>query len=150
MTDLQRDELLFANSLQEPAKLIFDIGLLRNCCTFSMASSSRSPEPVQPEGTYNVHQSHPLASAAYEASELHLHAAALYITTHLDNHGVPNALMGGFSMYLRGSTRVTHDIDVAIGCDMQTLLQALNWENGKSSGNVSFDELIASKCCSAN
>ncbi|KAK0118402.1 hypothetical protein ONS95_012691 [Cadophora gregata] len=91
-----------------------------------MASSSRAPPPSQPEGTYNVYQSHPLAAAAYEASELHLHAAALYVTTLLDTHGIPNALMGGFSMYLRGSTRVTHDIDVAVGCDMQTLLQALS------------------------
>ncbi|PVH73494.1 hypothetical protein DL98DRAFT_607255 [Cadophora sp. DSE1049] len=97
-----------------------------------MTSSFRESQPTQPEGTYNVHQSHPLASSAYLASELYLHAAALYITTLLDTHDIPNALMGGFSMYLRGSTRVTHDIDVAVGCDMQTLLQALSPEKRSS------------------
>ncbi|KAH7314338.1 hypothetical protein BKA65DRAFT_121040 [Rhexocercosporidium sp. MPI-PUGE-AT-0058] len=34
-------------------------------------------------------------------------------------------MMGGFSLNLRGSGRDTHDIDLAIGCDMQRLISIL-------------------------
>ena len=36
--------------------------------------------------------------------------------------------MGGFSMLLRGSSRDTHDVDVAVGCDMGQLIQAIAGE----------------------
>ncbi|KAH6716629.1 hypothetical protein BKA61DRAFT_308518 [Leptodontidium sp. MPI-SDFR-AT-0119] len=90
-----------------------------------MAYNLCDPSSSQPQGTYTIPQSTSLAASSHLANSFHLHAAAHHITALLDSHGIPNALMGGFSMYLRGSTRVTHDIDVAVGSEMQTLLQAL-------------------------
>ena len=90
-----------------------------------MAYNLRDPSSSQPQGTYTLPQSTSLAASSHLANPFHLHAAAHYITALLDTHGILNALMGGFSMHLRGSMRVTHDIDVAVGCEMQTLLQAL-------------------------
>jgi hypothetical protein len=41
-------------------------------------------------------------------------------------NGIPYAFMGGFALKLRGSTRDTYDVDVAVGCTMQRLIEVLS------------------------
>jgi hypothetical protein len=43
----------------------------------------------------------------------------------LGNHDIPYAIMGGFSLRIRGSPRLTVDVDLAVGATMQQLRAAL-------------------------
>lgn len=86
----------------------------------------RTPQGPQPAGTYSVAQSALLAEKSSSASGGHLLAAADYITRLFDANKVPFAFMGGFSMNIRGSPRETHDVDVAVGSDMNQLIAVVS------------------------
>lgn len=62
------------------------------------------------------------AQAAGPAS---LRAAAVYLTKHFHDAHITVAIMGGYSVILRGSPRSTHDVDIAIGATMAAVRQAL-------------------------
>ena len=66
-----------------------------------------------------------LKQNADTALEVHLLAAADYITEVLVQNQVSYALMGGLSLRLRGSTRGTQDVDIAVGCNMNRLLEVI-------------------------
>lgn len=59
-------------------------------------------------------------------SEQHLFAAADYVTRMLMVNQISYTLIvGGGSLRLRGSSRGTHDVDIAVGCDMNRLLEVI-------------------------
>lgn len=53
-------------------------------------------------------------------------AAADLVSQVFQANSIPYAFMGGFALKLRGSTRDTHDIDVAVECTMQRLIEVLS------------------------
>jgi hypothetical protein len=55
----------------------------------------------------------------------HLVYAADHTVQLLGNHDIPYAIMGGFSLRIRGSPRLTVDVDLAVGATMQQLRAAL-------------------------
>lgn len=89
--------------------------------------SQRAPDPQvqQPTGTYNAEQGFQLSALAHEARIGNLIAAADHIIEIFQAFGIPYSLMGGFSLNMRGSQRNTYDVDVAIGCEMVQLIEAL-------------------------
>lgn len=64
--------------------------------------------------------------AAAIASTAQLSAAAMFLSQVFEANSVTFAFMGGYALILRGSSRDTHDIDVAVGCTMQRLLQVIS------------------------
>ncbi len=58
------------------------------------------------------------------ATDYHLVDAADHVVQILDAHGIPYAIMGGFSLRLRGSPRVTFDLDLAVAASMLQLRTA--------------------------
>ena len=89
--------------------------------------SERTPDPQvqQPPGTYNAEQGFQFSALAHEARIGNLIAAADHIIQIFQAFGIPYSLMGGFSLKMRGSQRNTYDVDVAIGCEMVQLIEAL-------------------------
>ncbi|WEW55166.1 hypothetical protein PRK78_000595 [Emydomyces testavorans] len=79
----------------------------------------------QASRTYTVDQGFALASASAHAGFRHLLSAADFISQLLRGRNIPFAIMGGFSLGLRGSQRQTHDVDIATGCNMGQLIQAI-------------------------
>lgn len=57
-----------------------------------------------------------------------LFAAATYTASLFESHGVSCAFMGGFCMMLRGSTRTTSDVDVAVDTTMKSLWEIISSE----------------------
>ncbi|RMD41617.1 hypothetical protein DV735_g3529, partial [Chaetothyriales sp. CBS 134920] len=86
----------------------------------------RAAHPPQPAGTYTVAQGQLLTQQSSTAGIGDLLIAADYITRLFDANQIPFAFMGGFSVNVRGSQRETHDVDVAVGCDMHKLLMAVS------------------------
>ncbi|AEO66318.1 uncharacterized protein THITE_110755 [Thermothielavioides terrestris NRRL 8126] len=78
-----------------------------------------------PANTYTPQSRDSLQAASTHASEHHLVFAMDYIVEKLRAHGVPYALMGGFSLRLRGNPRQTVDVDLAVGGNMLQLRTAL-------------------------
>ncbi|KAF2691387.1 hypothetical protein K458DRAFT_353109 [Lentithecium fluviatile CBS 122367] len=64
--------------------------------------------------------------AADHAANGQLIAAADFVSQVFRANNIPFALMGGFALKLRGSNRDTHDVDVAVGCTMQRLIEVLS------------------------
>ena len=91
----------------------------------TMSQPARYSQTQQP-GTYTVEQSISLGSASANAHASPLTAAADFISQIYEENDIAYALMGRFSMMLRGSTRRTFDIDIATGCNMQLLIQVLS------------------------
>ncbi|KAI1916867.1 hypothetical protein LOZ53_003154 [Ophidiomyces ophidiicola] len=81
---------------------------------------------AQVSGTYTVEQGMALARASRLVRNEHLLLAARQITQKLTASNIPYALMGGFSLSLRGSRRDTFDVDIAAGCNMLQLIQAVS------------------------
>ncbi|KAI9710294.1 MAG: hypothetical protein M1820_002788 [Bogoriella megaspora] len=79
-----------------------------------------------PANTYSAEQGSALALTAQNAGDKHLVAAADYIVQVFQANNIKYAIMGGFSLMLRGNKRETHDVDVAIGCTMQRLKEVLS------------------------
>ncbi|KAL4903629.1 hypothetical protein BDW74DRAFT_179623 [Aspergillus multicolor] len=75
--------------------------------------------------TYMPHEMPSLIAAANAASEDHLLAATVYMASILATNEIRYTIMSGFSLRLRGSTRTTHDVDVAVGCSMGRLLEVI-------------------------
>ncbi|KAF2667876.1 hypothetical protein BT63DRAFT_303939 [Microthyrium microscopicum] len=103
--------------------------------------ASRGDQPAQEPGTYTPQQMTALqALCERNVSNEHLHQAALYVSSLLNSAGIVHALMGGWSLHLRGSARRTVDIDFACGCNMNDLKIALKgqpkvlWPAGPTSG----------------
>ncbi|KAK2797857.1 hypothetical protein FQN50_009062 [Emmonsiellopsis sp. PD_5] len=77
-------------------------------------------------GTYTVEQLHSYMRISESAGTNHLVSAAEYIVQVFRTNNIPVAIMGGFSLLLRGSPRETQDVDIAVGCTMLQLLQVLS------------------------
>ena len=90
-----------------------------------MATDPRTPPTHRPANTYEPYEMANLKQNADTALEVHLLAAADYITEVLVQNQVSYALMGGLSLRLRGSTRGTQDVDIAVGCNMNRLLEVI-------------------------
>jgi len=90
-----------------------------------MSERTTDPQVQQPPGTYNAEQGFQFSALAHEARIGNLIAAADHIILIFQAFGLPHSLMGGFSLKMRGSQRNTYDVDVAIGCEMVQLIEAL-------------------------
>jgi len=97
------------------------------------------PQAQQPAGTYTYQETANLTAQSQSAGPNHLTAAADYITQLFQTEGIPHALMGGFSLQLRGSPRNTFDVDIAVGCDMGQLIAVLSSQDRYI--DLSFDPL---------
>ena len=86
-----------------------------------MASLGNSRVQASRPGTYTPAEGFGLATAAMARTSPELASAADYSIQVLQVNRIPFALMGGFSMKLRGSRRTTHDVDIAVGCNMLRL-----------------------------
>jgi hypothetical protein len=84
-----------------------------------------SSVPQTPSRTYTAEEGFSLASASAQAGLRHLLSAADYVSQLLSDKSIPFAIMGGFSLALRGHQRQTQDVDIAIGCNMGQLIQAI-------------------------
>jgi len=87
---------------------------------------SRSRPTQQRPGTYTHEQQQALGEAANRAAETHLFAAADFMSRLFEANRVPYAFMGGFALKLRGSSRDTKDVDIAVGCTMRLLIDVLS------------------------
>jgi hypothetical protein len=98
-----------------------------------MASSTSRELPSQSQaqepGTYSVDQSVKLMEQARNVQDAHLYSAHNYITGVFQANKVSYAVMGGFSLRIRGSQRPTYDIDIVVGCNMLKLIQVLKPQN---------------------
>jgi hypothetical protein len=93
-------------------------------------SSSRDPVQHEP-GTYTHDQMVALQDYCKQnAKDDHLKLAAALVTKFLASAGIPYAIMGGFSLRIRGSPRQTYDVDLACGCNMAQLMSALKGKEG--------------------
>lgn len=90
-----------------------------------MAYNPRARPTQGPPNTYTPHEMMRLIATANTALDQHLFAATEYVTELLTQNRVSYTIMGGFSLRLRGSDRATHDVDIAVGCDMNRLLQLI-------------------------
>jgi hypothetical protein len=61
---------------------------------------------------------------SHEATEDHIVDAADHIIQVLGSHHISYAIMGGFSLRIRGSERRTFDVDLAVGGNMLQLRTA--------------------------
>ncbi|KAE9363251.1 hypothetical protein N431DRAFT_450043 [Stipitochalara longipes BDJ] len=87
------------------------------------------PQMQQPPGTYTPQQHSQLTAESHNAGPENLTAATDYVTQIFRANGIPYALMGGFALKLRGNTRNTYDVDLAVGCDMSQLIAVLASQN---------------------
>ncbi|KAH7395256.1 hypothetical protein DE146DRAFT_659654 [Phaeosphaeria sp. MPI-PUGE-AT-0046c] len=90
---------------------------------------SRAPSTQQQPGTYTPEQMCTLTIAANRAVTSQLLAAAELMAQVFQANDIPYALMGGFALKLRGSTRDTYDVDVAVDCTMQRLIEVLSTQH---------------------
>ena len=72
------------------------------------------------------------------ATPKHFAAARDYIFGLLERHGFQAALMGGYSLFLRGSPRRTIDIDVAVRATMLNLESAVQHEQRQVHLDAAF------------
>lgn len=90
---------------------------------------SRSQPTQQQPGTYTHEQQQVLIIAANRALTSQLLAAADLVSQVFQANDIPYALMGGLALKLRGSTRDTQDVDVAVECTMQRLIEVLSTQS---------------------
>lgn len=81
--------------------------------------------PQKASRTYTVEKGFALCSTSAQATYIHLLSAAVYMSRLLTRRGIPFAIMGGFSLKLRGCQRATQDVDIATECNMGQLIQAI-------------------------
>lgn len=96
-----------------------------------MAAPSRDPPTARPSkipNGYETEEGLQLARAGDDASVLQLFCALDFVAALLQAKGLTYAVLGGFAFTLRGSRRETHDVDIAVACDMRTLREALEGE----------------------
>lgn len=88
-----------------------------------MASTSH------PQGTYTPEQGTRLHETGLSANPVQLFCALDLMIQVLGASGISYALMGGLSLRYLGSTRVTHDVDLTVGCTMHQLLTAISGQS---------------------
>ena len=71
--------------------------------------------------TYHINDLDDLEEKAVDANSRNFAAARDYVSRLLNRNSVRWALMGGYSLSLRGSGRRTFDIDVAVQATMLTM-----------------------------
>ncbi|WEW60957.1 hypothetical protein PRK78_006445 [Emydomyces testavorans] len=81
---------------------------------------------AEARGMYNWEEGLSLARESSRAELIQLVAAADHVACVLQGSTISFALMGGFSLWLRGSRRDTHDVDIAVGCNMLQLREVLS------------------------
>ena len=69
-----------------------------------------------------------LMTQAREASDQHLEAATYYMLELLQKHDIRAAMMGGYSLKLRGSPRRTYDADIGVQTTMRNLREKMQIE----------------------
>lgn len=74
--------------------------------------------------TYTHAQLESYVNQSHEATEDHIVDAADHIIQVLGSHHISYAIMGGFSLRIRGSERRTFDVDLAVGGNMLQLRTA--------------------------
>ncbi|KLJ06480.1 hypothetical protein EMPG_10127 [Blastomyces silverae] len=83
-----------------------------------------SQPPQAPPGSYDPAQAIALTSASKANTKMpHLIETMDYMIQLLQANSVSFALMGGLAMAVLGSNRNTHDVDLAVGCNMEKLKQ---------------------------
>jgi hypothetical protein len=110
---------------QRLLKLRFNL-LVLLYSSLSMSSSRQNPTTAPRPGTYTVLEGIMLARTASTRNRVELAAAADYMIQVFQANSIPTALMGGFSLLIRGSSRMTHDVDLVAGCNMQQLVAVLS------------------------
>lgn len=78
--------------------------------------------------TYHIDNLDDLEEKAADANSRNFAAALDYISRLLNRNSVSWALMGGYSLSLRGSGRQTFDIDVAVQATMLTMQKIIKNE----------------------
>lgn len=86
------------------------------------------PAPPAPN-TYTPQDRDTLQQRSANATEEHIVLATDLVVGKLAAHQVPYALMGGFSLRIRGSERLTLDADLAVGGTMLALRTALSGDS---------------------
>jgi hypothetical protein len=90
-----------------------------------MSQRIPAPQVQQPPGTYTVEQGLNLTAMSHQTELNNLISAADHVTEIFQTGDISYALMGGFSLKLRGSPRNTFDVDVAVGYNMVQLIEIL-------------------------
>jgi hypothetical protein len=75
--------------------------------------------------TYTPQEMENYEKLSRKATEDHMVDAADHIVQVLERNGINYAIMGGFSLRIRGSNRDTFDVDLAVGANMLELRTAL-------------------------
>ena len=78
--------------------------------------------------TYHINDLDDLEEKAADANPENFVAARGYISRLLNRNSIKWALMGGYSLSLRGSSRRTFDIDVAVQATMLTMQKIIKDE----------------------
>lgn len=92
--------------------------------------AAQPPGPPPPASsatnlTYTPQQLERFNGLSKHATEHHIVDAADHIVELLKKHKINYAIMGGFALRIRGSRRVTFDVDLAVGANMLELRSAL-------------------------
>lgn len=74
---------------------------------------------------YNTDRFAELYYAARNAPMANVGLAARFLIELFQTHAIPFAFLGGWAIHLRGNTRATEDVDIAVGVDMDRLKQIL-------------------------
>ncbi len=85
--------------------------------------------PPPPANTYTPEQRDALQRDSANATEEHLVLATDLAVEKLAADGIPYALMGGFSLRMRGSARQTLDVDLVVGGTMLALKTAMSGDS---------------------
>jgi hypothetical protein len=87
-----------------------------------MNSQTAAPHRLPTKAsTYNADQLSKLEEDSQLASDVHIVYAADHVVQVLNDNNIPYAIMGGFSLRLRGNPRNTFDVDLAVGTNMLKL-----------------------------
>ena len=91
-------------------------------------------EPAQAQqrsrDTYTADELDDLEELASDPSDANLRRASNYMVHLLAESRVGHGLMGGYSLYLRGSGRRTIDVDIAVNCTMRRLREIVASQPG--------------------
>ncbi|KAJ2899146.1 hypothetical protein MKZ38_003393 [Zalerion maritima] len=74
---------------------------------------------------YNTDRFAELYSAARNAPMGNVGLAARFLIEIFQRNSIPFAFIGGWAIHLRGNTRATEDVDIAVGADMALLKEIL-------------------------
>ncbi|KAK8001556.1 hypothetical protein PG991_013778 [Apiospora marii] len=92
-----------------------------------MIAPPRGPPAARPSNRYTPAEGMKLTQSG-NGSVHQLFCALDYMAAFIQGKGLTYAVIGGMARTLRGSRRETHDVDIAVACDMDTLRKAFNGE----------------------